>query len=289
MSTPPRVQAHEALGRYVEVDGHRIFVREEGSGAPVLLLHGVPSSSFLYRKVGPLIAARGFRAISFDFLGVGLSDKPADADYDWHALARFLGRLVEVLELPAVHLVVHDIAGPIGMEWAIQHPDRVRSITVMNTLLDVAVFRPPFPMWTFRVPALRQVAFATQHASFFLPLMRRIGVKHKERIDYDDVAAWIWLLKRAGGRTSFLQIMAGFDLSEAHGRFLRRGILGLQAPKQLVWGEGEIAIPEHQLNYIRSTFSFERELFVDGRHFPQEDVPKDVAAHIADFAASVDG
>ena len=114
MKKPRLVEEHEAAGKRVVVDGHHIFVREAGSGAPVLLLHGVPSSSFLYRKMLPELAEKGLRAISFDFPGVGLSDKPKDIDYDWHALAKWVGRIVDALELPPVPLVLHDLPGPNG-------------------------------------------------------------------------------------------------------------------------------------------------------------------------------
>ena len=136
MRKPRLVEEHEAAGKRIVVDGQHIFVREEGEGEPVLLLHGVPSSSFLYRKMLPELAGQGFRAVSFDFPGVGLSDKPKDLDYGWHSLAKWVGRVVDALELPPVHLVLHDIAGPIGGEWAIQNPVKVRSITITNTPLE---------------------------------------------------------------------------------------------------------------------------------------------------------
>lgn len=286
-AVPRAVAEHEASGRHVEVDGLRVFVREEGDGPPVLLLHGVPSSSFLYRKMLPELAARGVRAIAFDLPGVGLSDKPRDLAYDWHALAEWVGRVVEALHLRDVHLVVHDIAGPIGVEFAIAHPQRVRSLTIMNTLLDVAAFSPPFPMWLFRVPGLRHLVFATQHPAIFTPLFHRIGVRHPERIGYDDVAAYIHLLRRAGGHHSFLAIMDGFVLTPAHRDFLREGLLALDLPAQLLWGEAEIAIPRHQLEYIQQTFPLREQCFVDGRHFPQEDQPEACAEAIARFVRQV--
>ena len=115
MKRPRLVEEHEAAGKRIIAEGQHIFVREEGEGEPILLLHGVPSSSFLYRKMLPELASKGFRAVSFDFPGVGLSDKPKDIEYDWHALAEWVGRVVDTLKLPPVHLVVHDNAGPIGV------------------------------------------------------------------------------------------------------------------------------------------------------------------------------
>jgi pimeloyl-ACP methyl ester carboxylesterase len=287
MQKPKLVEEHEAAGTSVVVDGCHIFVREEGQGEPVLLLHGVPSSSFLYRKMLPELAGHGLRAISFDFPGVGLSDKPKDLDYDWHSLAKWVDRLVDALELPPVHLVLHDVAGPIGAEWAIQSPVKVKSITITNTLLDVAHFTPAFPIWTFRVPVLRHLAFSTMNVPTMLRLFRHSGVKNPETVDEDVLAAYIYLLQNNGGHRSFLRIMEGFDLSEAHRDFLRDGLLAIDKPMQLVWGEQEIAIPKAQLHYIKQVFPLRATHMVDARHFLQEEHPAVISAHIAAFAKDI--
>ena len=287
MQKPRLVEEHEAAGKRIVVDGVHIFVREEGVGEPVLLLHGVPSSSFLYRKMLPELASKGLRAVSFDFPGVGLSDKPKDIDYDWHALAKWVGRVVDSLELPPVHLVLHDIAGPVGVEWAIQNPVKVRSITITNTPLDVAHFTPPFPMWTFRVPAMRHVVFSTMSTQVMLPLFRQRGVKNPDAIDEDVVASYIYLLKNAGGHHSFLAIMDGFILTEEHRDHLRDGLLAIEKPMQLVWGEQENAIPKSQLHYIKQVFPLRAEHMVDARHFLQEEHPAVISSHIATFAEDI--
>ncbi len=261
MRKPRLVEEHEAAGKRIVVDDHHIFVREEGEGEPVLLLHGVPSSSFLFRKMLPELAGHGLRAISFDFPGVGLSDKPKDIDYDWHSLADWVGHVVDALALPPVHLVLHDIAGPIGGEWAIKNPVKVRSITVTNTLLDVAHFTPPFPMWTFRVPVMRHLAFSTLSTKAMLPLFRYSGVKNPDAVDEDVIASYIYLLKNNGGHHSFLEIMDGFDLSEKH--------------------------RDCQLHYIKQVFPLRADHRVDARHFLQEEQPAVISAHIAAFAADI--
>jgi len=287
MKKPKKVEEHEAAGRRIVVDGQHIFVREEGDGEPVLLLHGVPSSSFLFRKMLSPIAEAGFRAIAFDFPGVGLSDKPKGQAYDWHALATWVGRVVDSLELPPVHLVVHDIAGPIGIEWAIHNPVKARSITITNTLLDVAHFTPPFPMWTFRVPVLRHLVFSTMNTPLMLQLFRQSGVKNPDAIDEETIASYIYLLRCNGGHRSFLEIMEGFDLTEAHRDWLRDGLLAIEKPIQVIWGEYETVIPKAQLDYICQAFPVVAQHLVNARHFLQEEQPVVVAEHITSFAKSV--
>ncbi|MGB5367731.1 MAG: alpha/beta fold hydrolase [Polyangiales bacterium] len=287
MRKPRLVEEHEAAGKRIVIGEHHIFVREEGEGEPVLLLHGVPSSSFLFRKMLPELAGHGLRAVSFDFPGVGLSDKPTDIDYDWHSLANWVGHVVDALALPPVHLVLHDIAGPIGAEWAIKNPVKVRSITVTNTLLDVAHYTPSFPMQAFRVPVMRHLVFSALSTKAMLPLFRHSGVKNPDAVDEDVIASYIYLLKNNGGHHSFLEIMDGFDLSEKHRDWLRDGLLAIDKPIQLIWGEQEIAIPKAQLHYIKQVFPLRADHRVDARHFLQEEQPAVISAHIAAFAADI--
>jgi haloalkane dehalogenase len=140
MDTAAVIEAHRRAGRDMIVDGVRSFVREHGDGDPVVCLHGVPASSFMYRKLLPALAERGLRGIAFDLPGLGLADRPSDFDYTWTGLGRFAAAAVDTLRLDRFHLVVHDIGGPIGFELAAGDPTRVRSLTLLNTLIGVDHF-----------------------------------------------------------------------------------------------------------------------------------------------------
>jgi haloalkane dehalogenase len=91
------VEEHRSAGREFEVAGVRSFVREEGDGAPVLCLHGVPSSCFLYRKVLRELGSRGLRGVAFDLPGLGLAARPTDFDYTWTGLGRFCAAAVDAV------------------------------------------------------------------------------------------------------------------------------------------------------------------------------------------------
>lgn len=138
------IAAHRAAGRSFQAAGLTSFVRAEGEGEPIVLLHGLPSSSFLYRKVIGELAARGFAAMSFDLPGLGLADRPLDFDFTFAGLGRFAEAAVDALGLDRFHLVVHDVGGPVGFELAASAPERVRSLTILNTV--VAMDAVPFPM-----------------------------------------------------------------------------------------------------------------------------------------------
>jgi haloalkane dehalogenase len=119
---------------YTPYDGLRMAYVDEGSGAPVVFLHGEPTWSFLWRKVIPPVRDAGYRCLAPDLLGFGRSDKPIDMD--WYSYDRHtdtVARLFEELDLTAATLVVHDWGGPIGLRVAAEHPDRVARIVIMDT------------------------------------------------------------------------------------------------------------------------------------------------------------
>jgi haloalkane dehalogenase len=118
---------------YLDQDGLRMHYLDEGEGEPVLLLHGEPTWSFLYRKMIPPLA-RVARCIAPDYFGFGRSDKPTDRA--WYSYERHVGsitRLADHLDLRRITLVVQDWGGPIGFRFAVENPERVTKIVVMNT------------------------------------------------------------------------------------------------------------------------------------------------------------
>jgi haloalkane dehalogenase len=130
---------------YVEQDGLRMHYVDEGDGDPVLLLHGEPTWSYLYRKVIPPVAGVA-RAVAPDYIGFGRSDKPVDRGwYTYDAHYRSIERLADELDLRRATVVVQDWGGPIGLRLAVSRPDRVERIVVMNT--GVFAGRPPSDQW----------------------------------------------------------------------------------------------------------------------------------------------
>ncbi len=128
--------------RYVEVGGRRIHYIEEGSGAPVLFVHGNPTWSYLWRNVLPRVAANtGRRGIALDLLGFGRSDKLESGAYSLDLHAAVLEAFIEKLGLRDVVLVLHDWGGPLGMWYATHHPRKVQGVVLMETFLWDAAWR----------------------------------------------------------------------------------------------------------------------------------------------------
>jgi haloalkane dehalogenase len=110
-----------------------IFHRESGAGAPIVFLHGNPTSSYLWRNILPAVGGPG-RRLAPDLIGMGDSGKP-DIDYTFDDHARYLDAWFDALDLDDVVLVGHDWGGALAFDWAARHPGRVRGIAFTETIV----------------------------------------------------------------------------------------------------------------------------------------------------------
>lgn len=130
---------------YVEVDGLRIHYVDEGpeDAEPILMLHGEPSWSYLYRKMIPIATAAGYRVIAPDLIGFGRSDKPARReDYSYQRHVDWMRGLIRALNLWRITLVGQDWGGLIGLRLAAEHSHRFSRIVASNTFLPTGDIPP---------------------------------------------------------------------------------------------------------------------------------------------------
>lgn len=150
--------------RYIQLGEPRMHYVEDGpsDGQPVLMLHGEPTWSYLYRKMIPVFAAAGYRAIAPDLIGFGRSDKPADiGDYSYQRHVDWVLGFIEALNLRDITLVCQDWGSLIGLRIAAEHQDRFARITVGNGAL-------PTTASALRIPvAFRLWRLFAQHSPWF--------------------------------------------------------------------------------------------------------------------------
>ena len=133
---------------YVEVDGLRMHYVDEGDGQPVVMFHGEPSWSYLYRKTVPPVVESGRRAVCPDLIGFGRSDKPVDfAWYSYDRHVQCVSGALASLDLWDAVVVVQDWGGPIGLRWAVENADRVAALVVLNTGLFTGRVSKGFTAW----------------------------------------------------------------------------------------------------------------------------------------------
>jgi haloalkane dehalogenase len=167
---------------YTEIDGLRMAHVEDGDGPVVLMLHGEPTWSFLYRKMIPGVAAAGLRAIAPDLIGFGRSDKLPDiADYSYQRHVDWLVAWIEAQDLTDITLFCQDWGSLLGLRIAAEHPDRFARIVVGNGFLPIADRPAPkaFKVWR---------AFARYTPVF--PIGRVVQSGTARRLSATEVAAY---------------------------------------------------------------------------------------------------
>jgi haloalkane dehalogenase len=279
------IDRHRDAGREFEAGGVRSFVREQGDGDPVVCVHGVPVSCFVYRRVLGELAARGLRGVAFDLPGLGLADRPQGYDYSWTGLGRFARAAVDALGLDRFHLVVHDIGGPVGFEVAAAMPDRILSLTMLDTLIEVDGFKRPWSMEPFARRRIGELYLRTTVKPVFRRLMWLQGIADRKAVPTEEIDAHLDLLKRGDGGEAFLEIMRGFERTRTKRDLYVSTVRDVPYPVQVVWGEHDPALKlAVHGEAARRAAGLDEIHTVPAKHFLQEDQAPAVAERVAALA-----
>eukprot|EP00959_Pyramimonas_sp_CCMP1952_P318552 6665422-Pyramimonas_sp.AAC.1 len=221
VSAPPGVINHHEKGVFIKVPVKprvdiKIFVKDEGNKyarETILLLHGWGSSSYIWRKLTPMLASNGFRVITFDLPGCGLSDKPVEGDLSTEVLVKQIARLSGILQMQPVHLVVHDTAGVLGAEYTIHNPEKVRSFHIMDAPMSASA-SSTLPLWMSNVPGVSQII-----GNLPAPLLKfYLNKCCAHSISASDAEAHAFLAVYNGGMASLKARLAHIDSSAAQTR-----------------------------------------------------------------------
>lgn len=276
-------------------DGRMHYV-DEGprEGRPIVMVHGNPTWSYLYRRFIQAVTQAGYRAIVLDHLGFGRSDKPDNPKL--YRVSHHAGRceaLLESLDLHDATILVQDWGGPIGLTWAARHPERVRSLAVLNTF----VHRPPkkvalaFALKLFRLPVVGEVMVKGLHAFVKIFLFKE-GVVYPKRLGVNEKAAYLAPHPTWASRTSILvlprEIPAGPEgavsdfVSEVHDKLI--AAFG-HKPIFIAWPMKDIAFGPEILNdlWLRDFPNAEVMRIEDAGHYIQEDAHEKVIPRLLGF------
>lgn len=149
MSKPDISSDFPYESRYIDVHGSKMHYIDEGSGDPILFLHGNPTSSYLWRNVIPHLTSLG-QCIAPDLIGMGRSDKP-QIDYRFVDHVKYIDGFIETMGLQNLTLVVHDWGSALGFHYAMRHENNIKGMTFMEAILM------PWPSWDMLFPHLPEV------------------------------------------------------------------------------------------------------------------------------------
>jgi haloalkane dehalogenase len=269
--------------RYIELDGMRLHFVDEGRGAPVLLLHGEPTWSYLYRGVIPYVVGAGARAVAPDYLGFGKSDKWTDEGrYSYAMHVATIERFVEALDLRGLTLVVHDWGGPIGLRVATRHRHRVARLVVLNT----GLFGGDEPL-SAGLQAWR--AYVARTPDLPAGLVVRRAAADRSRVTDAIVQAYDApypdLASKAGARAFPAMIPTKPDEPGAREMVETRATLRVWAPPTLVlWGDSDRVFPVEAGRHFAELVPGATFRVIPGAgHFVSEEQGAAVAAEVVRF------
>ncbi len=291
---PTTLARHRQRLRRLAVDGGDIAYVDEGprDGGAILLLHGVPTSSWLYRKMIPPLAREGFRVVAPDLLGWGASDRPRDLEA--YGFSRQAGRILSLLDALAIEqptFVVHDLGGPWTWEIADRRPEAIARLVVLNTTAYADGLNPPpqikllgGPLGPSMLALMRSRLVGRKLVGDFI----RQFVGHAEAIDRKAAEGYWRPLHE--GTPAFLQMARSFGEFYASLPRWAAALERLDVPAMIAWGERDPVLDASLLpaQFARSLRVPPEWISVipDAGHYLQEDHAEELAALIARFAAA---
>lgn len=268
--------------KYMDVNGHNLHYIDEGDGETLLFVHGTPSWSFDFRNVIKNLKS-GYRCIAIDHIGFGLSDKPEQYDYSTQNHSKTLETFVLEKQVDNFTLVVHDFGGPIGLHVAIQHPEKVKKIVILNSWLWSSKNDPDFIKMT-RILKSPMLPFLYRYLNFspkFI-LPKSFGEKKLPKHLLNQYTRPFANKTLRNGALAFARSLLN-DQDWFEERWQKRQAIS-KKPTQFIWGMKDPIIKPHYLEKFQSGFpnSTTMKLETSG-HVPQEEEPEKVAKGIHSF------
>lgn len=268
--------------RTVDAGGLRLAYRELGAGSPVLLLHGWPTSSYLWRDVMPAIAASN-RVVALDLPGFGGSDKPPGAAYDFAFFEAAIDAFLDAVGIADTGLAVHDLGGPVGLHWAARSGDRVTRLALLNTLV--------YPEFSDAVMAFITACSSPQSRDWItgpegLEAGMRLGLADASRLTDESLAAVRSPFSTADDRAALAA--AGIGLSPDGFGEVAAWLPTVRVPVRVIYGEQDRILPDIAdtvARIQRDVPQAQVTALPDCGHFLQEEAGPQIGELLAEFFA----
>jgi len=257
---------------------------DEGSGPPILFLHGNPTWSFVYRGVVIRLRKR-FRCVAPDYPGFGLSVRPEDYGYTPAEHADVVSALVRHLDLNDLTIMGHEWGGPIGLRVALDNVSRLRALVMGNT------FYWPLDAWHVKAASyvLSSAPMQTQilRHNFYVEKVMPAAVKYPfaEEVLHHYREALPTPKSRIGVAELPRQLTEATPWLADLADEIRDHLANV--PVLLAWGIDDVGFPRHFMERFRDEFNLVTIRRLDAKHYIQEDAPGEIAEAIEDFLGEV--
>jgi haloalkane dehalogenase len=274
---------------YHHVNGFEMHFVDEGRGEPIVLIHGDPTWGYLYRTFIPILSQRR-RCIVPDHMGMGKSGIPREAyPYQLRHHVANLEALLLHLNLHEMTLVLHDWGGPVGLGFAIRHPDRIKRLVLMNTWACAPWPGGPLPRLLELIRSERGEKFVLEKNGYLEPAL--VGTTHRpENLTKTVLDAYRAPFPTPESRLALLCWSRDIPVHETDPSYseMKRIEEALPrftgTPTLLVWGMRDPVLPESVLRTWQRTYPQATTAEIeDASHFLQEDAPERIVLCIEEF------
>jgi cis-3-alkyl-4-acyloxetan-2-one decarboxylase len=277
--------------RYFERNGLRLHYLDEGTGEPVVMLHGNPTWSFYYRHLVLGLRDR-YRCVAPDHIGCGRSDKPPLERYDYSLSSRVddLEALLDHLQIHSpITLVLHDWGGMIGMTYAARRPERVKRLVVLNT----AAFHLPAGKrlpWALRFGRNTSIgAWLIRRLNLFCRTVARIGVQ-RQKLSPAVRAAYLAPYDSWANRIAVLRFVQGIPVAPGDADYelvgeVEQSLAQFRStPTLICWGLKDLVFDADFLaQWQQHLPQAEVHRFEDAGHYVLEDAGEEIVARVRSF------
>ncbi|HMB97192.1 MAG TPA: alpha/beta hydrolase [Balneolaceae bacterium] len=260
------------------IDGNKIAFREMGTGNPLLLIHGIPTNSLMWREIIPILA-KNHRVIAPDLLNYGKSGKPAGDDVSINAQSRMIVDFMDSVGAPAAHIAAHDIGGGIAQLVAVNHPEKIKKLVLMDSVCFDSWPIPEFE------PLQEPGAESDMSLDDFLSMMRDFmpnGVHNKSVMTDELIGIYLEPWSTEEGKRAFFRNLR--RLNSEYTRAIADELVHISQETLVIWGENDPfqkpvyaeklagVIPNTELIWVKNA-----------GHWLIDEKPEEVGNHIQTF------
>jgi len=265
----------------VQIDGHRVAYDEQGEGSPVVLIHGIPTSNLLWRKVMPELA-KTHKVFAPDMLNYGKSDKPADANVSIEAQSRLIVKFMDKLGLRSADIVAHDIGGGVAQLIAVNYPERVRKLVLIDTVCFDSWPIPEF------LPLQKAGAEEAMSCASFLKMMRGFmpqGVHNKEVMTDEVIDLYLSPWSTEDGKKTLFRNFR--RLNPEYTQAVAGELKHLAKETLIMWAENDVFQKPAYASKLQATIPNAKLIWIkDAGHWLMEEKPEEISGHLIAFLES---
>lgn len=264
--------------KYVEIDGVAIHFQQQGLGRPLVLLHGVPTNTYLWRNIVPGLTF-GNTIYTLDLMGFGLSEKPQNVTYSIETYVSQLTKFLKNFHLQKPILVGHDIGAPIATLYTLRNPDNVRKLILMNAPLYSAA--PPFNIRLLRTKLIGDMFTG----DWFLKRIFRDGVQNQAAMPEALIEEYLQPYHDdPGARTALLKCVREFELRPTLENEITPNLGKIATPTLILWGDGDPYVPLDFAKKLKDDIpNATLQVVLRTGHFEIEERPEEVRALLKEF------